>query len=152
MRRKVRPSARLLLPCDAAPLAVSVICSPSADPLGSDHGPGGPPSDFVVLSAALAGRRGLLPVLSAAAITGRRCGSGPALPRRPQLLLVAAELRILGAPFIQTRVIDMRCAQRSDLLLEVAQRLKPAVHGGESQVRDLVKVTERTQDCEADLV
>src|SRR5215472_18931542 len=45
----VRPVTRLLLPRDAAPLAVSVIYSPFADPFRSDSGPPGPPSDFDML-------------------------------------------------------------------------------------------------------
>src|SRR5258708_38540845 len=123
MRRMVRHWRASVLP-GAAPLAVvSVMCfPPSGLSTGASAPPGSPGPRALFLLVRGLHRDG-----------GCRLAYG--------LLLMA------GMP----RVIVLR-PQRGYLFLEVGQRLKPPVHGGESQVGDLVKLAKRAQDREADVV
>src|SRR5260221_8839114 len=115
MRRMVRPLRAPVLPC-AAPLAVvSVMCFP---PSGLSTGASAPPGS--------PGPRALfLLVRGLHRDVGCRLAYG--------LLLMA------GMP----RVIVLR-TQRGYLFLEGVHRLKRPVHGGESQVGDVVKLAHRT--------
>ena len=91
----------------------------------------------------------------------RRAGSSGTLPapwpaqraeQRRQLLEIRVQVGFRHAS-PSARVGDIAvCAQRLDLALEIVCRREGSVHRRESQVGDLVKITQRPKDGQADLV